>query len=87
MQSHSSYLLRAKALSVFRACMEQMEMYKDTSAYQGIVKEYIQRHLTPWILALQTNISVDLTSTDDCTDIVKLVHACYKVLSYIMKLM
>ena len=81
MQSDAGLLVRAKALSVFRACMEQMEMYKDTSAYRENVKRFIDGAMGPWVAALNKNLGVDITtvSDEDYNAAVKLTHATYKV--------
>jgi hypothetical protein len=83
MQSDPSFLVRAKAQSVFRACMEQMEMYKDTSAYQKTVRTYVENALGPWIQALQQSLTIDVRhlAGDDFDAAVKLTHATYKVIS------
>jgi len=75
--------LRSKALSVFRACIEQMEMYKDTSAYKDAVRSYIDSSLQPWIEALDRNLAEDLTSLkeEEYDAGVKLTYATYKVRS------
>jgi hypothetical protein len=74
-------LLRSKALSVFRACIEQMEMYKDTSAYKDAVRSYVDSSLQPWIEALNRNLAVDITTAvgDEYDAVVKLTYATYKV--------
>src|SRR5277367_3728832 len=81
MQEDAGLLVRAKALSVFRACMEQMEMYKDTSAYRENVKRFIDGAMGPWVAALNKNLGVDITtvSEEDYNAVVKLTHATYKV--------
>lgn len=81
MQSDPSLLVRAKAQSVFRACMEQMEMYKDTSAYQKTVRTYIDGALGPWIEALKQSLMIDVTGLrgDEFDAAVKLKYATYKV--------
>jgi len=86
MQAEAGLLVRAKALSVFRACMEQMEMYKDTNVYRGNVKRFVDGAMGPWVAALNGNLSIDITtlSDEDYNATVKLTHAAYKVytLSY-----
>ena len=81
MQDDGHLLVREKALSVLRACMEQMEMYKDTSAYRESVKRFIDGAMRPWVAALNKNLAVDITtlSDQDYNDAVKLTHATYKV--------
>jgi len=81
MQSDKSLLVRAKAQSVFRACIEQMEMYKDTKAYQDVVRRYIDDEMGPWVAALLQNLSLDVTSLSghDYDAAMKLNHANYKV--------
>ena len=81
MQKDPSLLVRAKAQSVFRACMEQMEMYKDTSAYQKTVRAYIDGSLGPWIEALKQSLMIDVTGLrgDEFDAAVKLEYATYKV--------
>jgi hypothetical protein len=83
MQTESSFLVRAKAQSVFRACVEQMEMYKDTSGFQGTVRSFIETAMEPWIGALNQNLAVDITafSGDEFNAIIKLKYATYKVIS------
>ncbi len=80
MQSGPS-LIRSKALSVFRACIEQMEMYKDTTAYKDTVRSYINSSLQPWIEALNANLGLDLSSLsgEEYGAGVKLTYASYKV--------
>lgn len=62
--------------------MEQMEMYKDTTAYQATVRSYIETAMGPWVTALNQNLAVDITtlSGDDYDAAVKLAHATFKVL-------
>jgi hypothetical protein len=81
MQEHPSLLVRAKAQSVFRACIEQMEMYKDTSAYQATVKSFVDVTIGPWMTSLNHSLAVNVTtlSGDDFVAAVKLKHATYKV--------
>jgi hypothetical protein len=81
MQNDQSFLVREKALSVFRACVEQMEMYKDTSKYHVIVREYLERHLPAWITSFETNLSLNVTTfSGEIFDAsVKLTYAIYKV--------
>jgi hypothetical protein len=81
MQNDQSFLVRAKALSVFRACMEQMEMYKDTTAYQKIVREYVEGHIPAWINSFERNLGLNVTAFDgEAFDVsVKSIHAIYKV--------
>jgi hypothetical protein len=82
MQYDPSLLVRAKAQSVFRSCMEQMEMYKDTTTYQATVRSYIETAMGPWITALNQNLAIDVTtlSGDDYDAAVKLIYATFKVL-------
>ena len=81
MQSNPSLLIRAKAQSVFRACIEQMEMYKDTTAYGETVHTYIKSVVGPWMTSLNECLGVDITSLpgDDYDGAVKLKYATYKV--------
>ena len=81
MQEEGGLRVRAKALSVFRACMEQMEMYKDTSAYRANVKRFVDGAMGPWVTALNTDLTIDITtlSDDDYNAAIKLTHATYKV--------
>lgn len=81
MQEEGGLLVRAKALSVFRACMEQMEMYKDTSAYRENVKRFVDGAMGPWVAALNRDLAVDITTLSDehYNTAVKLTHATYKV--------
>src|SRR5947207_12433106 len=81
MQSDSSFLVRAKAQSVFRACVEQMEMYKYTTVFQGTVRSFIESAMEPWMTALNDNLGVDITtfSGDEFNAVIKLKYATYKV--------
>jgi importin-9 len=86
MQSDDSLLVRAKAQSVFRACVEQMEMYKDTSAYQATVEAYIDSVMGPWVTSLLQGVGVDLMSLsgENYDGAIKLTHAIYKVFSQLL---
>lgn len=66
---------------MFRSCMEQMEMYKDTSAYRENVKRFIDGAMGPRVAALNKNLAVDIAtlSVKDYNAAVKLTHATYKV--------
>jgi len=66
---------------VFRSCMEQMEMYKDTSAYRENVKRFIDGAMGPRVAALNKNLAVDIAtlSVKDYNAAVKFTHATYKV--------
>src|SRR5947207_15004179 len=81
MQSDSSFLVRAKAQSVFRACVEQMEMYKYTTVFQGTVRSFIESAMEPWMTALNGNLGVDIRtfSGDEFNAVIKLKYATYKV--------
>ena len=81
MQGDSNFLVRAKAQSVFRACIEQMEMYKDTSAYQATVRAFIDSAMGPWMQSLNQNLAVDSTtlSKEEFDTAVKLKYSTYKV--------
>jgi hypothetical protein len=83
MQNDPSMRVRAKAQSVFRACVEQMEMYKDTSAYQGAVRTVVEAAMGPWLASLNQSFAMDVTalSGNEYTDAVKLIRSSYKVLS------
>ena len=61
--------------------MEQMEMYKDTSAYRENVKRFIDEAMGPWVAALNKNLAVDIAtlSDEDYNAAVKLTHVTYKV--------
>ena len=81
MQSDSSFLVRAKAQSVFRACVEQMEMYKDTEMYQDAVRSFIESAMGPWMDRLNQNLNVDVASLagDEFNNAVKLKYGTHKV--------
>lgn len=61
--------------------MEQMEMYKDTSAYRENVKRFIDEAMGQWVAALNKNLAVDIAtlSDEDYNAAVKLTHATDKV--------
>jgi hypothetical protein len=80
MQSHPSFSVRAKALSVFRACIEQMEMYKDTNTYRQTVYSFIESIVDPWIHALDGNLRINVDHFDET--VVRLTHATYKVIKF-----
>ena len=88
MQSNPSLLVRAKAQSVFRACIEQMEMYKEMSAYRDTVTAYIKSVMGPWVTSFNESLGLDITklSGDDYNGAVKLQYAIYKVMSASMQL-
>jgi hypothetical protein len=81
MQSDLSFRVRAKAQSVFRACVEQLEMYKDTSAYQHTVRTCIGAAMGPWIASLNSSLGVLVTglSGGEFDAALKLKYASYKV--------
>ena len=81
MQGDERFLVRAKAQSVFRACVEQMEMYKDTSAYQATVRAFMDSAMGPWMESLNQSLGINITtlSGDDFNAAVKLKYATYKV--------
>ena len=82
MQNDSSMLVRAKAQSVFRACVEQMEMYKDTGAYTNAVQTVVDAAMGPWLVSLNRSLGTDVSalSGQEYTDAVKLVRSTHKVL-------
>jgi len=61
--------------------MEQMEMYKDTKAYQKTVRTYVDNALGPWLATLQQSLLIDVRgmSGEEFDDAVKLKYATYKV--------
>ena len=81
MQQDTNPLIRAKAQSVFRACIEQLEMYKDTTVYRDTVRQFIESALPAWADALNTNLQLDLTimGGEDIQAALKLKFATYKV--------
>lgn len=81
MQSDQSFRVCAKAQSVFRACVEQLEMYKDTSAYRHIVRTCIEAAMGPWVASLNTSLGVSVTglSGEQFDAALKLKYASYKV--------
>jgi hypothetical protein len=80
MQSDHSFLVRAKALSVYRACIEQMEMYKDIKAHRTDIFSYVDSALGPWVLAINQNLSAGENGVSE--DTVKLANACRKVVPF-----
>lgn len=85
MQMDHNFLVRAKAQSVFRACVEQLEMYKDTTMFQSTVKNVIDAAMGPWMTSLKQSLAIDvLTLSGDIFDAaLKLKHATFKVLSWL----
>ena len=81
MQSDSSFFVRAKAQSVFRACIEQMEMYKDTGAYQATVRTFIESAMGLWMTSLKDNLAsnVKMLSDEDFNAAIKLNYSTFKV--------
>jgi hypothetical protein len=81
MQTNPSPLIRAKAQSVFRACVEQLEMYKDTSAYQAATRILVEEIMGPWLEALNRHLGTDVTglSGDEYRHAIKLIGSTYKV--------
>jgi hypothetical protein len=82
MQNNPSLLIRAKAQSVFRACVEQLEMYKDTSTYQAATRSLVEEIMGSWVKVLNHHLGTDVTglSGDDYRHATKLVASTYKVL-------
>jgi hypothetical protein len=81
MQMDASFLVRAKAQSVFRACVEQLEMYKDTSVYHTTVRDVIDTAMAPWVASLRGSLAIDMTTLSGETfdEALKLKYASYKV--------
>ena len=77
-------LVRAKAQSVFRACVEQMEMYKDTSAYTNAVRTVVDAAMAPWLVSLNQSLGTDVAalSGQQYSDAVKLIRSTHKVSSH-----
>jgi hypothetical protein len=78
MQSSPSFRLRAKALSVFRACIEQMEMYSNMDTYVEIETAFIESGVDRWIVALDLNLQNRPNHFDELA--VRLTHATCKVI-------
>jgi len=85
MQNDSSMLVRAKAQSVFRACVEQIEMYKDTTAYTNAVRTIVDAAMGPWLVSLNQSLGTDVAalSGQKYSDAVKLIRSTHKVRSHL----